>query len=171
VRPVFSPGALGFLVVTLLATAVAPADAAGACEGVTVVVGTTGAGGTDVVVRCADGDPRDARTALRQAGFAVRTGTGTGPYGDHDYVCRVDGLPAGDPCDGHRDGEAYWKVWRVGVDPVAWRGSGTDGGPSALRTCPGSVVGFSFGARERPNAMTVSPEQVVGRPDWLPPTC
>ncbi|MEO6083545.1 MAG: hypothetical protein ABIQ18_10625 [Umezawaea sp.] len=163
----FSPSALGFLVVTLLATAVAPADAAGACEGVTVAVDT----GSGVVVRCAAGDPRDARTALRQAGFAVRTGTGTGPYGDLDYVCRVDGLPAGDPCDGHRDGEAHWKVWRVGLDPVAWRGSGTNGGPSALRTCPGSLVGFSFGTPERPNAMTVSPEQVVARPGWLPPTC
>jgi hypothetical protein len=37
VRSVFSPSAFGFLVVTLLATAVTPADAAGACEGVTVV--------------------------------------------------------------------------------------------------------------------------------------
>lgn len=164
------------LVVALLSAFVAPTDPVGACrssEGVMVAVDTTGAGGSGVVVRCAAGDPRDARTALRQAGFAVRTGTGTGPYGDRDYVCRVDGLPAVDPCDGHRDGGAYWKVWRVGLDPVAWRGGGTDGGPSALPTCPGGLVGFSFGTGtpERPNTMTVSPEHVVARPGWLPPTC
>jgi len=160
-------------VLPLLLTAVTPARAAGSCSGVTVAVDTTGAGGSGVVVRCAAGDPGDARTALERAGFAVRSGTGTGPYGDRDYVCRVDGLPAADACGGHVSGSASWKVWRVGVDPVSWRGGGTGGGPSALRVCPGGVVGFSFGGGnpDRPNTMTVSPGHVVGEPGWVPPAC
>jgi len=159
----------------MLATVVAPtaatADPTGACssKGVTVAVDTIGAGGPGLVVRCASGDPGDARTALERSGFAVHAGAGAGPYGDRDYVCRVDGLPAVDGCDGHHGGKAYWKVWRVGVDPVAWRGSATDGGPSALRVCRGGLVGFSFGVGSP--AMTVSPEQVIAQPGWLPPVC
>jgi hypothetical protein len=173
VRSVFAHRALTrpALVFSVLASVAAPATAerAGACEGVAVAVDTTGAGGPGVVVRCAPGDPGDARTALERAGFTVGSGTGAGPYGDRDYVCRVDGLPAVDGCDGHRDGKAHWKVWRVGLDPVAWRGSGTDGGPSALRVCPGGLVGFSFGVGSP--AVTASPEQVIGQPGWLPPAC
>ncbi|MCS7481189.1 hypothetical protein ACFFQW_42770 [Umezawaea endophytica] len=149
---------------------------AGACPssaGVTVAVDLTGAGGPGTVVRCAPGDPGTARAALERAGFAVHAGTGTGFYGDTGYVCRVERLPAADACDGHSGGEPYWKVWRVGLDPLAWRGSGTGGGPGALRVCPDGLVGFSFGVGtpERPNTMTVSPEHVVTRPGWLPPTC
>ncbi|HEX6343017.1 hypothetical protein [Umezawaea sp.] len=166
-------------VTSALLSAVVPADGtwtAGPCpspSGVTVAVDTTGAGGSGTAVRCASGDPGTARAALERAGFAVRAGAGTGSYGDRDYVCRVDGLPAAEACDGHVGGEAHWKVWRVALDPLAWRGSGTDGGPSALRVCPGGLVGFSFGVGtpERPNTMTASPEDVVGEPGWLPPTC
>jgi hypothetical protein len=157
----------------LLSSVVVPAASASeGCAGVTVAVDTTGVGG-GLVVRCAPGDPGDARTALERAGFALHRGAGVGSYGDRDYVCRVEGLPAADACDGHTDGEAYWKVWRVGVAPLAWRGSGTDGGPSALRVCPGGLVGFSHGVGtpERPNTMTVSPEHVITEPGWLPPTC
>ena len=167
----FSLLAIALSVFTSALVVVPPASAA-SCAGVTVAVDTTGAGG-GLVVRCAPGDPGDARTALERAGFAVRAGAGTGSYGDRDYVCRVDGLPSTDACDGHADGEAYWKVWRVGVAPLAWRGSGTAGGPSAVRVCPGGLVGFSHGVGtpERPNTMTVSPEHVMTEPGWLPPTC
>ena len=161
---------------SLLLAAVAPTSPAGACaarSGVTVAVDTTGAGGSGVVVRCAAGDPGTARAALERAGFAVDSGSGTGPYADRDYVCRVDGLPAADACGGHVSGSPSWKVWRVGVDPVSWRGGGTGGGPSAVRVCPGGVVGFSFGGGnpDRPNTMTVSPGHVVGEPGWVPPAC
>jgi hypothetical protein len=141
---VFSHRALSrsAVVFCVLTTAVAPTAAAstGACEGVLVAVDTAGAGSPGVVTRCAPGDPGNARAALERAGFTVHGGTGD--------VCRVDGLPVTDACDAH------WKVWRVGLDPVAWRGSGT-GGPSGLRVCPGGLVGFSYGT----SPMTVTPNR------------
>ncbi|WP_410605246.1 hypothetical protein [Amycolatopsis sp. lyj-90] len=145
-----------------------PVPRTGACagtEGVTVAVDM----GAGVLVRCVPGSPGDARTALERSGLAVRLGSGTGPYGDSRYVCRVEGLPANDPCTGHRDGAPFWKVWRVGLDPVAWRESRTQGGPGTVRVCAGGLVGFSFGSKT--SQMTVAPEQVVTAPGWLPPPC
>lgn len=145
-----------------------PVSRTGACdgtEGVTVAVGME----AGVLVRCVPGSPGDARTALERSGLAVRLGSGTGPYGDSRYVCRVEGLPAVDPCTDHRDGAPFWKVWRVGLDPVAWRESRTQDGPGAVRVCPGGLVGFSYGTKT--SQMTVTPEQVVTTPGWLPPPC
>ncbi|MBC6447437.1 hypothetical protein [Actinokineospora xionganensis] len=145
----------------------------GGNDGVTVAVDLTAAGRPDVVVRCAHGHHGDARTALEGAGVPVHAGDQFGAYQDRDYVCRIEGLPTSDPCAGHSDGRPYWKVWRVGVDPLAWRGTMTDGGPSAVRTCAGALVGFSFGVGtpHDPNVMTVEPDQVVTDPAWLPPAC
>ncbi len=149
-----------------------PAPQAGPCEGasgVTVAVDLNGAGRSEVFVRCVPGSPGNAMTALERSGLAVRAGTGTGPYGESGYVCRVEGLPSADSCTGHRDGAPYWKIWRVGMDPVAWRASGTDGGPGAVAVCPGGLVGFSFG--DGASGMSVGPERVVTAPGWLPPSC
>lgn len=140
----------------------------GPCEGksgVTIAVDLQG----EILVRCVPGSPGDARTALERSGLSVHMGSGTGPYGESGYVCRIEGLPAADPCTGHRDGAPYWKVWRAGLDPVAWRASRTDGGPGAVPVCPGGLVGFSLGSST--SQMTVTPEQVVTTPGWLPPHC
>lgn len=145
-----------------------PVSRTGACdgtEGVTVAVGME----AEVLVRCVPGSPGDARTALERSGLTVHLGSGTGPYGDSRYVCRVEGLPAADPCTGHRDGAPFWKVWRVGLDPVAWRESRTQDGPGAVRVCPGGLAGFSYGTKT--SQMTVTPERVVTTPGWLPPSC
>ncbi|SDZ40447.1 hypothetical protein SAMN05421504_11543 [Amycolatopsis xylanica] len=122
--------------------------------------------GTRVEVRCAPPDSGNARVALERAGFDVKAGEGLGGYGDPAYVCRVEGVPAGDPCTGHTAGRDYWKVWRVGIDPLAWRGSGTGGGPGAVKTCPGSLVGFSYGVDQPRRA----PESIMPA-GWLPPHC
>ncbi|SDI32788.1 hypothetical protein SAMN05192558_107154 [Actinokineospora alba] len=161
---------------TTQAATAGPVWTPGPCDGsdgVTVAVDLTGAGRPEVVVRCAHGHHGDARAALEGAGVPVHAGQQLGAYQDNDYVCRVDGLPASDPCAGHADGQPYWKVWRVGVDPLSWRGAMTDGGPGAVRTCAGALVGFSFGVGtpQDPNVMTVAPDQVVTDPAWLPPAC
>ncbi|WP_410660999.1 hypothetical protein [Amycolatopsis sp. lyj-112] len=148
--------------------AVEPVPRSGACEGAEGVTVAADLGG-EVLVRCVPGSPGDARTALERSGLAVRLGSGTGPYGESGYVCRVEDLPEADPCTGHRDGAPFWKVWRAGVDPLAWRESRTQGGPGAVRVCPGGLVGFGFGPRT--SQMTVPPEQVVTTPGWLPPHC
>jgi hypothetical protein len=64
-------------------------------------------------------------------------------------------------------------VWRVGVDPISWRGTLTSGGPSALRVCPGGLVGFSHGVgtQQQPNELTTAPDHIITTPGWLPPTC
>lgn len=156
------------LCLVALLPAVDPVARTGACEGtegVTVAVGVE----AEVLVRCVSGSPGDARTALEHSGLAVRLGDGPGPYGDFRYVCRVEGLPAGDPCTGHRDGASFWKVWRAGLDPVAWRESGTRDGPGAVPVCPGGLVGFVFGPKT--SQMPVAPERVVTTPGWLPSRC
>jgi hypothetical protein len=144
-------------------------------EGVTVAVDLTGAGRSELIVRCAPGNPGNARTALEQAGLAVHSGDQVGAYDERNYVCRIEGLPTAktDTCAGHQDGKPFWKVWRVGIDPISWRGTLTDGGPSALRTCPGGLVGFSHGVgtRQQPNVMTTAPDHIITTPGWLPPTC
>ncbi len=70
------------------------AEARESGAGAAVAVDTTGAGGSGLDVRCAAGDPGDARTALERAGLAVEAGARTGAYGDRDHACRVEGLPA-----------------------------------------------------------------------------
>ncbi|HEV7979288.1 hypothetical protein [Amycolatopsis sp.] len=168
---------LVFTFATPLPATAAPTWKAGACtsaEGVTVAADLTGAGRPEVVVRCVSGDPGTARTALDRAGLTIHTSEQAGVYEERDHVCRVENLPAtADACAGHQEGKPYWKVWRVGIDPVAWRGTQTGGGPSGLRVCPGALVGFSFGVGtpQRPNEMSVTPERVVTTPGWLPPAC
>jgi hypothetical protein len=171
-------------VVLLLAFTVAPAPAtaaptwlAGSCvstEGVTIAADLTAAGRAELVVRCVTGNPGTARAALDRAGLTVHTSEQGGAYQEQNQVCRIENLPAdADACAGHQDGEPYWKVWRVGIDPVAWRGTQTEGGPSGLRVCPGALVGFSFGAGtpHQPNVMSVAPDDVVTATGWLPPAC
>src|SRR4051812_5988253 len=96
------------LILLAVATAVAPVSPSeNPC--VTVAVDF----GTHVDVRCAPAASGNARVALERAGFEIKPGQGLGGYGDAAYVCRVEGVPADDPCTGHSAGRAYWKVWRV----------------------------------------------------------
>ncbi|MGA6166019.1 hypothetical protein [Amycolatopsis magusensis] len=150
---------LASLLLTLPAP-VTPAAAPQACDGVTVAVALPG----ELLVRCSSGTT--AREALDNTGLDIETGSNTGGYDEPDYVCRIDGYPQTGDCTGHEDGDPYWKVWRVGIDPVAWRASQTSGGPAAVPVCPGSLVGFSFGGQ-----MPVDPTAVVTTPGWLPPNC
>ncbi|MDT7725197.1 MAG: hypothetical protein QOI21_1773 [Actinomycetota bacterium] len=170
------------LVLLLTFALAAPATAtptwkAGSCtstEGVTIAADLTGAGRAELVARCVAGDLRTAREALDRAGLTVQTSEQGGAYDEQNPVCRIENLPVdADACAGHQENKPYWKVWRVGIDPIAWRGTQTDGGPSGLRVCPGAVVGFSFGVGtpDQPNLMSVAPGDVVTAPGWLPPAC
>ena len=158
VLPVFAS-----LLLTLPTPLTAEKPVEAQCDGVTVAVALPG----ELVVRCATG-ATDARQALDRTGLAVHAGRGEGPYGDAGYVCRINEVPSAidDDCVGHTDGDPYWKVWRVGLDPVAWRASQTGDGPAGVPVCPGALVGFSFGGE-----MPVSPEAVLNDPGWLPPRC
>ena len=144
--PAMLRAAAGWLTVVLALAAGAtvatpwptPADAAGDCDGVWVVVDASELGGPQSV-RCAEGDPASGLAALTAAG--------------HDYgfvpripgmVCTIDARP--DPCNG-APADAYWSYWHAeagGSWTYASRGAG-ERDPQ-----PGSVEGWAFGAGSEP---------------------
>jgi MYXO-CTERM domain-containing protein len=91
-----------------VASPVPPASAAGCAtaHGVTVVVeyGALG-GGTDVDCE-PEGGGRTADRLLKDAGHALA-------YVQRfpGFVCRVDGVPADDPCVNTPPADAYWGLW------------------------------------------------------------
>ncbi|MBA2388794.1 MAG: hypothetical protein H0V67_00950, partial [Geodermatophilaceae bacterium] len=120
-----------------------PAEAA-ACTGgagVTVVVDFAQFGGVEV--ECA-GDPTNGLSALSQAGFAVALVTGQA------FVCRIDGVPASDPCVRTPPETAYWSYWQAPPGASSW----TYGGQGAGSTQPadGATEGWAFGAGTPPGA-------------------
>ncbi|MET0903669.1 MAG: hypothetical protein ABWZ52_10555 [Acidimicrobiales bacterium] len=121
-----------------------PTAVGGACTdstGITVVVDFTRFG-DGVEVRCAPQPVRSAFEALTRAGFAFQ-GTVRFP----GLLCRIDGEPATDPCQGAPPPNAYWAYWHAprGGD---WTYS-TSGGGTRVPP-PGSVEGWAFGDEDAP---------------------
>lgn len=119
----------------LLAAPAAPASAA-ACSGrsgVTVVVNST--------VYCAPGDPVSGMAALQAVASVVQVQTQPG------FVCRIDGVPAADPCVRTPPTTAYWSYWHAQPGGT-WQYS--DVGAASYNPAPGSVEGWSFGSGGRP---------------------
>lgn len=73
--------------------------------GVTVIVDLGDLGG-GVSVRCAAGPSRDGLDALDRAGFTYRTALRS-----PGFVCRIDNLPANEPCVDASPAAAYWSYW------------------------------------------------------------
>ena len=123
---------------------------AGACPdrtGITVVVDKTAFGG-GVEVRCAAQPVRSGFEALTKAGFSY-SGTVRFP----GLLCRIDGQPASDPCQGAPPPDAYWAYWHA-ERGGAW----TYSTAGAARTPPpGSVEGWAFGAKAAPGAAPPPP--------------
>lgn len=129
----------------------AEAPHAGACtrpEGVTVVV-TFSAFGGGTEVRCAGWPVSSGYDALERAGYTV-TGTQQFP----GLLCRIDGLPADDPCLRAPSPKAYWGYWhaeRGGSWTYSSEGAGTRPPPA------GSVEGWAFGPDARPAVAPPAP--------------
>ncbi|MBW4718265.1 hypothetical protein [Saccharothrix obliqua] len=132
----------------LLVGAPAPAGAAAGCAGVTVVV-DFGALGGGVRTGCAAGDPDSGLTALAAAGFGYRSAARFA-----GFVCRIDDLPATDPCVNASPADAYWSYWH-GTPGGPWVYSDT--GASAHDPAPGAVEGWAFGAGGRPGITPPAP--------------
>lgn len=126
------------------------AGTAGACPdvtGVTVVVDQRAFGGA-VEVRCAAQPVRSGFEALTKAGFTY-AGTVQFP----GLLCRIDGQPASDPCQGAPPPSAYWGYWHAERG-----GSWTYSSAGASRTPPpGSVEGWAFGDDARPGTAPPAP--------------
>lgn len=122
-----------------------PAHAA-ACEqgsGVTVVVDFASLGG-GVQTDCAPGDPGSGIEALRGSGHEPTRAAQQAGY----FVCRIDGLPADDPCQRASPENAYWSYWHA-QPGGSWTYSNT--GPADRDPNPGTVEGWAFGAGDPPS--------------------
>lgn len=103
--------------------------------GVTVVVDFRSLGG-DTIVACAPGDVSSGFDALRQAGIDFDVVTRF-----PSFLCRIEAVPASDPCQDTPPADAYWSYWhadRGGDWQYATRSA------DAYRPPPGSVEGWSF---------------------------
>lgn len=138
--------ALRLLVVAVVATAAtsglvgtaasARVAACSADQGVTVVVDFGSLGG-GVQQRCVLDAVSSGFDALRRAGFSV-TSTQRFP----GLLCRIDGLPADDPCISTPSAARYWSYWTAAAPGGPWTYS-TEGAASRIPP-PGSVEGWSF---------------------------
>jgi hypothetical protein len=152
------------LLPSVLAGAVRPANAAApesACDdatGVTVVVDFADLGG-GVEVRCAGWPVASGLDALDKAGFDVDLVL-TQP----GFVCRIDGVPADDPCQVTPPADAYWAYYEAdrGGD---WHYSIR--GPASTHPEEGSVEGWAFGDSRQPG---VPPPPPYEEPTEPPPT-
>lgn len=125
-----------------LAGSPSPASAqswtSGPCEdpdGITVVVDFA-AFRDEVVVRCAPAPVESGYDALTKVGLEY-TPTQRFP----GFLCRIEGLPADDPCANTPPPDAYWGYWR------AERGGGwtySQHGPATTNPPPGPVEGWAF---------------------------
>ena len=136
--------ALGALPVTHAATPAAAVTAAGACNdstGITVVVDLTAFDG-GVQVRCAPQPVATGFDALKRAGFTYQ-GTVRFP----GLLCRIDGEPSSDPCQGAPPPNAYWAYWHA---PRGGDWTYSTSGAGSRKPPPGSVEGWAFGDEAQP---------------------
>jgi len=117
----------------------APASAA-ACpsnDGVTVVVDFHELGGGVQSACVADGGGDTAAQLFGAAGFSLSY-----VQRQPGFVCRVDGVPADDPCVNTPPGDAYWGLWWSDGKSGSWSYATTSAG--GQRVPEGGYVGFSW---------------------------
>ncbi len=116
----------------------APAAAA-ACSGqsgVTVVVDRGSLGGGIAQV-CNPSRGGNAAALVTGAGFSL-----TYVQRQPGFVCRVDGLPASDPCVNTPPADAYWGLWWSDGSSGTWTYSSL--GAGSLSVPEGGYVGFAW---------------------------
>jgi hypothetical protein len=131
--------AAGLAATAYVAIPLSPASAA-ACptdEGVTVVVDFHELGGGVQTGCIADGGGQAAAALFPAAGFAL-------DYVQRQpgFVCRVDGVPADNPCVNTPPSDAYWALYWSDGESGSW--SYSTAGAGALRVPDGGYVGFSW---------------------------
>ena len=151
-----------------VATRGATVGAEGACPtaaGVTVVVDFQDLGG-GVWLRCTEGSADSGFQALERAGIPYRTAVRS-----PGFLCRINELPAGDPCINPSPTAAYWSYW------VAPRGGSwcySNIGAASRNPPEGTVEGWSFSLNRTPSPppRIAPPPAVPGAPASLPgPSC
>lgn len=117
----------------------APASAATcvAGSGVSVVVDYNSLGGGVVTSCVADGGGDTASTLFAAAGHTI-----TYAQRQPGFVCRVDDVPADDPCVNASPADRFWSLWWSDGDSGSWTYSSQ--GVTSLKVPEGGSVAFSF---------------------------
>ncbi len=138
--------------------AAAPAAPCSGASGVSVVVDFNGLGGGvhQVCVPGGGGDP--ASSLFPAAGFSLN-------YASRQpgFVCRVNGVPASDPCVNTSPANAFWGLWWSDGDASSWTYSSL--GAGSLNVPDGGMVAFSW---DDVNG-TAPPSAAASHPDAQPP--
>lgn len=119
----------------LLAPAPAQAAACSGSSGVTVVVDFAELGG-GVTAGCSTEGGR-ARGVFSAAGYTLATATKS-----PGFVCRVNGLPADDPCVDAAPSDRYWSLWWADGQGGSWVYSSA--GVDALKVPDGAYLAFAW---------------------------
>ena len=125
---------------TVPGAATATPPAAAACsdaKGVTVVVDFHDLGGGLQQTCDADGGGRDGASLFVRAGYEL-----TPVQRQPSFVCRINGLPADDPCVNTPPADAYWTLWWS--DGTNGRWSYSTVAASSLKIPEGGYVAFSW---------------------------
>ena len=130
----------GAVVLGLGPTAVLPAAGAATCTsggGVSVVVDYRELGGAVLTACAADGGGKSATTIVGSVGVSL-------DYAQRQpgFVCRVNGVPASDPCVNTSPPDAYWGLWWSDGKSGSWTYSSYSSG--ALTVPAGGSVGWAW---------------------------
>lgn len=118
----------------------APSASAATCaagSGVSVVVDYNSLGGGVVTSCVADGAGDTAASLFAAAGHSL-----TYAQRQPGFVCRVDDVPADDPCVNASPADRFWSLWWSDGDSGSWTYSSQ--GVTSLKVPEGGSVAFSF---------------------------
>jgi hypothetical protein len=133
-----------------------PATAAMACAGVTVVVDPQRLGGSPQQKCDGAGGGKSAAAVFEEAGVHLSYATSGG------MVCRVNGVPASDPCHNNPPPNAYWSLWWSAGDSGTWTYSSL--GAGALKIPAGGSVAWSWQGQQDKAPPGISPSRAAPTP-------
>jgi len=142
-----------------------PAEAAtcSSASGVSVVVDFHQLGGGVQTFCDAAGAGKTAWVQFGDAGHGL-----TDVQRQPGFVCRVDGVPASDPCVNTPPADAYWSLWWSDGKSGTWQYSST--GAASLKVPAGGYVALSWQQGSAKAAPGVTPTAHQSSPPAPPPT-
>lgn len=150
-------GLLTGLAAATIAVPASPASAAACSDGggVTVVVDPQQLGGGVQEVCDAGGAGKTAATIFEESGFHQSYTVNGG------MVCRINGVPASDPCRNDPPATAYWSLW-WSDGSTGWTYSSL--GVGSLKIPAGGSVAWAWQGQSTKNLPSVAPAKTVATP-------
>ncbi|WP_166140250.1 hypothetical protein [Nocardioides ochotonae] len=144
----------------------APPAAAATCtdgRGVSVVVDFGALGGGVQQICDADGGGKKATAIFADSGVDL-----TYAQRSAGFVCRVEGVPASDPCVNTSPADAYWGLWWSDGETGTWVYASL--GTSSLTVPAGGSVGFAWNSGTRTPPGVTPPVAAPAAPSSPRPT-